>query len=90
MEVAIINMLTNEEIGLLFSDFSPVMKKHFLTNYDKIINIVDKEIEQQTINNKPDTNIITTSVYQMMFKINYKDLKQKLIKCHDHLNLLAN
>jgi ubiquitin-conjugating enzyme E2 Z len=90
IEVAIINMLTNEDIALLFSEFIPVMKKHFLTNFDKINTIVDKEIEQQTMNNKPDTNIITTSVYQMMVKINYKELKKNLSKSHANINLLAN
>ena len=78
MEVAIINMLTNEYIVLLFSDFIPVMKEQFLKNFNTIISIVDKEIEQQTMNNNPDTNIITTSVYQMSARINYKELKKKL------------
>jgi len=90
MEVAIINMLTNEYIVLLFSDFIPVMKEQFLKNFNTIISIVDKEIEQQTMNNNPDTNIITTSVYQMNARINYKDLKKKLIKCHNNIKLVVN
>jgi hypothetical protein len=65
------------------------MKNYFLTNFDKIINIVDKEIEQQTMNNNPDTNIVTTSVYQMNVRINYKELKKKLIKCHNNINLVV-
>ena len=90
IEVAIINMLTNEDIVIPFSEFTTAMKKHFLTNYDKIISIVDKEIEQQTINNKPDANIINTSVYQMNVRINYKELKKKLIKCFDNIKLVVN
>ena len=90
MEVAIINMLTNEDIILLFSDFIQVMKENFLKSFNTILTIVDKEIEQQTMNNKPDTNIITTSVYQMNAKINYKDLKKKLIKCHNNIKLVVN
>ena len=90
MEIAIINMLTNENIVLLFSDFTKVMKEHFLKNFNTILTIVDKEIEQQPMNNNPDTNIITTSVYQMNARINYKDLKQKLIKCHNKIKLLVN
>ena len=89
MEVAIINMLTNENINLLFSDFINVMNEHFLNNFSTILTIIDKEIEQQTINNNPDTNIITTSVYQMKFKINYKELKKKLIKCHNNIKLVV-
>jgi ubiquitin-protein ligase len=89
MEVAIINMLTNENINLLFSDFINVMNEHFLNNFNAILTIIDKEIEQQTINNNPDTNIITTSVYQMNFKINYKELKKKLIKCHNNIKLVV-
>lgn len=89
MEVAIINMLTNENINLLFSDFINVMNEHFLNNFNTILTIIDKEIEQQTINNNPDTNIITTSLYQMNFKINYKELKKKLIKCHNNIKLVV-
>ena len=85
IEIAIINMLTNEGIGLFFPDFIPVMKKHFLTNYDKIMNVVEKEIEQQKTNNL-DSIIITTSVYQMTANINYKSLKTKLIKFHNNIN----
>ena len=87
IEVAIINMLTNEEILLQFPEFIGVMKKYFLLNYDKIINSVDKEIEQQMMNNNSDTNIIYTSVYQMKAKINYKDLKKNLIKCFDIIHI---
>jgi hypothetical protein len=90
IEVAIINMLTNEDIVLLFSEFTQVMNNYFLTNYDKIINIVDKEIEQQIMNNNPDTIIITTCVYQMSARINYKELKKKLIKCHNNIKLGVN
>ena len=50
---------------------------------------LDKEIEQQTMNNNPDTIIITTCVYQMNARINYKDLKKKLIKCHTNIKLLV-
>lgn len=88
IEVAMIKMLTNADIGILFSDFIPVMKNHFLSNYDKIINVVDKEIEKQNnINNDQDTTIISITVYQMSAKINYKDLKNKLIKCFTPLNI---
>lgn len=90
IDISIINMLTNKDIILLFSDFIQVMKEHFLKNFNNIITIVDKEIEQQTMNNNPDTNIITTSVYQMNIRINYKELKKKLIKCHNNINLLVN
>lgn len=90
MEVAIINMLTNEDIVLLFSDFTQVMYEHFLKNFNTILNIVDKEIEEQTINNNSDTNIISTAVYQMNIRINYKDLKKKLIKCHNNIKLVVN
>jgi ubiquitin-protein ligase len=89
IEVAIINMLTNEDIGLFFSHFTPVMKDHFLKSFNTILTIIDKEIEKQTINNNPDTTIITTSVYQMTAKINYKDLKKKLIKCFDNIKILV-
>ena len=80
----------NEDIILLFSDFTQVMKENFLKSFNTILTIVDKEIDQQTMNNNPDTNIITTSVYQMNAKINYKDLKKKLIKCHNNIKLVIN
>lgn len=83
-------MLTNEDIVLLFSDFTQVMYEHFLKNFNTILNIVDKEIEEQTINNNSDTNIISTAVYQMNIRINYKDLKKKLIKCHNNIKLVVN
>lgn len=89
IEVAIINMLTNEYIVLLFSDFIQVMNEHFLKNFNTILTIVDKEIEQQIMNNNPDNNIITTSVYQMNIRINYKELKKNLIKCHNNIKLLV-
>jgi hypothetical protein len=82
IEVAMLAMLKNEDIGLIFSEFIPIMKNHFLTNYDKLINVVDKEIEQQIINNT-DTNIITTTIYQMNVRLNYKELKKKIIRCFD-------
>ena len=89
IEVAIITMLTNEYIILLFSHFIEAMKQHFLKSFNTILTMVDKEIEQQTMNNNPDTIIITTCVYQMNARINYKDLKKKLIKCHTNIKLLV-
>ena len=65
------------------------MKQHFLKSFNTILTMVDKEIEQQTMNNNPDTIIITTCVYQMNARINYKDLKKKLIKCHTNIKLLV-
>ena len=98
IEVAIINMLINKDIKLVFSEFVEIMKNHFLTNYDKIMDIVNKEIGASEIGaneigaseigasaigaNNLYSNIISTSVYQMSVKINYKDLKKNLIKCH--------
>jgi len=84
IEVAMLAMLKNEDIGLIFSEFIPIMKNHFLTNYDKLLNVVDKEIEQQIINNT-DTNIITTTIYQMNVKLNYKELKKKIIRYFDDI-----
>jgi len=83
---ALLNMLSNEEIILHFSDFIETMKKHFLLNYDKLITIVEKEIEEQQKNNI-DTNIVIITVYQMNANINYKRLKTELIKFYNNIKL---
>ena len=79
IECAIIGMLKNEYINSHFLEFIPIMKTHFLTNYEKNINVIDKEIEQSN-----SSYNISIKIYLMDVNINYNKLKKdmKLLKCN--------
>ena len=63
-EVAIYQMITYEKIPPLFSSFYTYVKKHFIENYDKIMERLEKE-------SKKDIKDIRTGLYNMTCKTDY-------------------
>ena len=72
-DFAIHGVLTHEQLNETFAVFSNTMQKYFITNYAKIIELVDKHMNKYS----EPLNLITT-IYNMNVKINYALLKPKL------------
>ncbi len=79
LEIATLNMLQNEWTIAQFPAFLPIMKAHFLSSYEKKIELIDKEIAK----NKP--TCIKTNVYLMYVVIDYLGLKESIIKYYDSI-----
>jgi ubiquitin-protein ligase len=79
IEIATLNMLQNEWIIAQFPAFLPIMKTHFLSSYEKKIELIDKEMAK----NKP--TFIKTNVYLMYVVIDYLGLKESIIKYYDSI-----
>jgi ubiquitin-conjugating enzyme E2 Z len=56
--------------------FYPIMKKHFLKNYLKILDFI-----QSNLNNSPHTEKVSTSVYNMNVSISYSKLHKIMESC---------
>ena len=77
IEIAILNMLQNEWIGTQFPAFLPIMKTHFYSSYEKIIDFIDNQIAK----NKP--TCIKTNIYLMYVVADYISLKKSITKYYD-------
>jgi len=77
IEYAICDMITlsKNKIATPFKMFYPIMKEHFIKNYDVIL----KFIEDKELLNLAPTNI-AVNLYLMNTSINYSFLKNKLIQ----------
>lgn len=65
--------LKNNKIPFPFKLFYPIMKEHFEKNYDKLIEFVDKRLE-----NCKNIEKIVVNLYLMSTNIDYQSLKLKL------------
>ena len=72
-DFAIHGVLTHEVLNEKFAVFSNTMQKYFISNYAKIIELVDKNMKKY-----PEPLNLLTSVYNMNVKINYILVKSKL------------
>jgi ubiquitin-conjugating enzyme E2 Z len=66
--------LENNKIPSPFKQFYPFMEKHFLLNYNKLLEFINKK---QITNLAPTS--ISVNLYLMNTSINYSSLKEKLI-----------
>ena len=83
MSVAICDMINKSRLLPPFEKFYPIMKKHFLENYDNYINIVDEYIK-----NKEETNIMAVmGFYDLKVFIDYDALRKKLKNCKLQFNI---
>jgi ubiquitin-conjugating enzyme E2 Z len=80
IDFAIHGVLIHEQLNERFVMFSNIMQKYFLTNYDKIMEIVNKNLEKY-----PEPLNILTVVYNMSVKINYNALKSKLQELKENI-----
>jgi len=73
LDFAICDILESQEkwVPVYFSHFYPFMKEHFLKNYDKLLDIIDKK------NELLETCFV--QIYQMTTNIDYMRLKEKII-----------
>jgi len=78
IEVAICDTIKGVERISNFSMFDTIMKQHFLTNYNVILQLIDKHIHQSI-------EVVNIILYNMSTTINYKQLKEKVIKLKDEL-----
>ena len=64
-----------------FNEFSPIMKQHFIDNYNNNMNTIDKEIKylssSLTLPKHASNYIISTNIYHMTINIDYPELKIK-------------
>ena len=88
IEVAMLNVLKNDEYNVHFRDLITIAKRDFIENYDKKIEIVKNskimfvKIEERI---RSDSGVLYTSVYNMQCKINYSTLVCELEKLRDIL-----
>ena len=61
--------------------FFPIVKKHFLENYESLLKDIDSYIEKN-----PTSNHIHTGFYNLNVVIDYALLKEKIIQCKIKLN----
>jgi ubiquitin-conjugating enzyme E2 Z len=83
VNVAVCDIL-NKKTGIyidFFDNFYTFVKEHFIKNYDKLLAFVEKKIADTT----EEYKIVKTSYYSMIVKINYFELKNKLIQCKNNI-----
>jgi len=85
-DIAINNVCNQRNIPLSFISFFPFIKKHLFKKYNKIIERLDKKIEENT-----KTETVTAFIYNMLnVEINYKDIKTKIERTFCTYKLLDN
>ena len=79
ISVAICDMINKSRLPDSFEKFYPIMKKHFLENYENYMNIIDEYSK-----NKEETNIIVEMfTYDLKMFIDYDALRKKIKGCKD-------
>jgi ubiquitin-conjugating enzyme E2 Z len=73
MLVAICGMISKKYLPFKFEYFYDIMSETFIKNYDKLLTIVDNNIDIK--------EYIFVNVYNMRIYINYQIIKEELIKC---------
>jgi ubiquitin-conjugating enzyme E2 Z len=78
INIAICNIIKKEKNVYLpfFDNFYVYVKENFNKNYEKIVEFVEKKMEDTSIQNKN----LTTQMYQMNVNIDYQNVLQKLNK----------
>ena len=91
LEFAVLMILKNETIMKKFNEFSPIMKQHFIDNYNNNMNTIDKEIKylssSLTLPKHASNYIISTNIYHMTINIDYPELKIKFNDYYENINL---
>ena len=81
LSVSICDMINKSRLQPQFEQFYPIMKEHFLKNYDNYINIIDERIK-----NEAGTNLtVGVGFYNLKVVVDYIRLKTKIQKCKDKL-----
>ena len=79
LSVAVCDMINKTRLLPQFETFYPIMKEHFLKNYNNFADTIETHL-----NDKNETNqIFTVSFYNLKVLIDYKTLKKKMQKCKD-------
>jgi ubiquitin-conjugating enzyme E2 Z len=73
ISVAMCGMINKKYLPKTFEIFYQIMKESFIKNYDKILLIIDENIEKK--------EIVFIQLYHCRLSINYEILKQEFIKC---------
>jgi ubiquitin-protein ligase len=84
IDIAILHMINKSPhiYQPSFDFFYDIIKESFKNNYEKLLSLVNKMIDDNK--NTDDINI-STNIYSMLTTINYKKLQQKLIKTYSSL-----
>lgn len=80
--VAILNMLKNDQGP--FEVFKPIMINYYLKNFDTILQKYDVNVNS-VIKQYKSTKIKLNVVYNMTFKPNYEEVREKLIELYKEL-----
>ena len=81
ISIAICQMIDKELFPKFKVHFFPIVKKHFLENYESLLKDIDSYIEKN-----PTSNHIHTGFYNLNVVIDYALLKEKIIQCKIKLN----
>ena len=87
VEVAYLGLVENPKkyIGNKFTQFTEIMEKHFLANYESISKLVEDELN---ISKKSKT--IKTQIYNLEIKIDYSEINKILKKTYKKLDKKLN
>ena len=81
LSVSICDMINKSRLHAQFEQFYPIMKEHFLKNYDNYINIIDERIK-----NEAETKLtVGVGVYNLKVFVDYQILRKKIQKCKDEI-----
>jgi ubiquitin-protein ligase len=81
ISVSICDMINKTRLPSQFEKFYPIMKSHFLKNYDNYIKIINDHIKE-----KSETNLtVGVGFYNLKVFIDYQSLSTKIQKCKDKL-----
>ena len=75
INTAIVEMINTLPFGFTF--FENIINEHFLKNYNNIIKFIEEQPE--------DNILINSEIYNMKQKINYKNLKKRVINLYKYI-----
>ena len=80
IDIAICDMMNKKEGVYLhfFDNFESILKEKFIENFEKLNEFIDNKIKE---NGDNQLNVITGGYYNMTVKVDYCDLKKKLLSC---------
>ena len=77
MDIAIVKVIKNEEVYPTTKYFKKKVKKNFLNNYEKILDIIEKKSNIKCT--------IEIETYSMIANIDYNKLKKDIIELYNNL-----
>jgi len=80
--IALCGMLDKIYLLTEFEIFYEVMKENFLLNYKDLLDIVENKCHK-------NIDFLKMNLYHIQIKVNYIDLKQKLIDCYKNLTTIS-